>query len=93
MTRTYSEFMYDCMITSGQSVMIADVVAPTPCAHKYGWDKGNYHDAAVIYDEHPYLLVILTDMDTGSAEINAYIQSIVRQVVKLHESFHIKTGS
>ncbi|NLZ36452.1 MAG: hypothetical protein GX897_03120 [Clostridiales bacterium] len=91
--RTYSEFMYDCMITSGQSVMIADVVAPTPCAHKYGWDKGNYHDAAIIYDEHPYLLVILTDMDTGSAEINAYIQSIVRQVVKLHESFHIKTGS
>jgi hypothetical protein len=85
--RTYSEFMYEAMTHSGQSVMIADVVAPTPCAHKYGWDKGNYHDAAIIYDERPYVLVILTDMDTGSGEINAYIQSIVRQIVKLHESF------
>jgi hypothetical protein len=85
--RTYSEFMYDAMTNSAQAVMIANAVAPTPCAHKYGWDKGCYHDAAIIYDERPYLLVILTDMDTGSGEINSYIQSIVRQVAKLHDSF------
>lgn len=33
---------------------------------KYGWDENAYHDMGIIYAEHPYQLVILTDKDVGS---------------------------
>jgi beta-lactamase class A len=37
-----------------------------PVAHKYGWDKNAYHDMAVVYAEHPYMLAILTGKSNGS---------------------------
>ena len=40
----------------------------SPKASKYGWDKSAYHEMAVVYAEHPYLLVIMTDKWGGSAE-------------------------
>lgn len=38
-----------------------------PVAHKYGWDVNAYHDMAVVYAPYPYILVVLTDKDMGTA--------------------------
>lgn len=84
----YSEFMYNSMVNSTHTVMIGYAVRPSKTVHKYGWDTGAYHDMAIVYDEHPYILVIMTDMDTGGDEVNEYIQSVVKQVGVLHDNFY-----
>ena len=84
----YSEFMYNAMLNSTHTVMIGYPVSPAKTVHKYGWDKGAYHDMAIVYDEHPFILVIMTDMDTGGDEVNKYIQSVVDQVEVLHDNFY-----
>jgi len=84
----YSEFLYNSMLNSAHTVMIGYAVSPAKTAHKYGWDTGAYHDMAIVYDEHPFILVIMSDMDTGGDEINEYIQSVVDQVEVLHDNFY-----
>jgi len=84
----YSDFLYDSMYDSNYPVMIPAGVSPKKTIHKYGWDTRCYHDMAVVYDENPYVLVLLSDMDTGSREVNEYIQKIVGLIDRLHENFY-----
>lgn len=79
-------FLRDTMSRSMHTVMIPAAVSPTPCAHKYGWDENAYHDMAIVFDPHPYVMVVMTNMDTGSEEVNGYIRSVVRECTALHES-------
>lgn len=83
---TYSELLEEAMLKCAHSVMICPGVWGKPVARKYGWDVDAYHDMGIIYDEHPYMLVFLSDMDAGTAEINEYIHSLVR----LADSIHVK---
>ena len=73
---------------SAHSVLIPYAVYPTTTAHKYGWDEESYHDAAIVYDEHPYLLVVLTDLDEGGDEVDTYIRDLVKKVNSLHKQFY-----
>lgn len=82
----YAALMKDAMLNADYTVMIPDAVAPTVCAHKYGWDVASYHDMAIVYDEHPFSLVIMTDLDRGLVEDYTYIQDIVAAVLKLHRA-------
>ena len=84
----YASFMKDAMMSSIHTVMIGYGVAPKKIAHKYGWDTGAYHDMAIVYDDHPYVLVIMSDMEEGGKEINAYIQKVVSLIDDLHENFY-----
>lgn len=86
----YSELMYDSMVNSAHTVMITMSVYPKKVAHKYGWDAGTYHDMGIVYDENPYVVVVLTDMEEGGKEINEYIQSVIKKVAKLHANFYAK---
>lgn len=49
---------------------------PWPVARKYGWDEFAYHDMAVVYAPHPYLLAILTDKSAATAEDLAQFTAI-----------------
>jgi hypothetical protein len=80
--------MKETMMKSTHIVMIPYAVSPTPCAHKYGWDEDAYHDMAIVYDEHPYILVVMTDLDDGGSEENSYIRSIVRSIQSIHKNFY-----
>ncbi len=84
----YASFMKDAMIGSRQSVLTAAAAAPKKVAHKYGWSEGAYHDMAIVYDEHPYVVAIMTDCDEGTKEINAYLCSILRLIDQLHDNFY-----
>lgn len=86
--KTYSDFMYQAMTNSGHRVMICSAVAPETVAHKYGWDKGTYHDMGIVYDEHPYTLTVLTNMDSGGGTVNSYIQQVIKAVEKIHKSMY-----
>lgn len=84
----YGAVFKDWLCNSAHSVMIPYAVYPTTTAHKYGWDEEAYHDAAIVYDEHPYLLVILSDLDDGGTEVDTYIRSVVKLVNTLHKQFY-----
>ena len=83
----YAELMLTSMLESAHTVMISYAVHPTPTAHKYGWDAGAYHDMGIVYDDKPYVLVLLSNMDQGGKEVNEYVQSVVKLIAKLHSNF------
>ncbi|MBQ8640851.1 MAG: serine hydrolase [Clostridia bacterium] len=80
----YALWMKDLMCRSAHTVMISAAVAPAKAAHKYGWDEDSYHDMAVVFDENPYILVIMTNLEEGGGEVDAYIRSLVQQCRKIH---------
>lgn len=84
----YSGFMKEAMMSSLHTVMIGQGVAPKKIAHKYCWETGGYHDMAIVYGDHPYLLVIMTDMDSGGNDANKYIQKIASAVDQIHGNFY-----
>jgi len=84
----YAPLMRDSLRSSIHTVMIGYGVSPKKIAHKYGWDTEAYHDMAIVYDDHPYILVVMSDMDDGGSEINAYIQKVVGLIDDLHENFY-----
>ena len=83
----YAQLMLTSMLESAHTVMISYGVHPTPTAHKYGWDAGAYHDMGIVYDDKPYVLVFLSNMDQGGKEVNEYVQTVVKLVAKLHSNF------
>ena len=79
-------FLRDTMTRSMHTVMIPAAVSPTPCAHKYSWDTASYHDMAIVFDMHPYVMVVMTDLDMGGETVNAYIRSLVKECAAIHVS-------
>lgn len=84
----YSGFMKEAMMSSLHTVMIGQGVSPKKIAHKYCWETGGYHDMAIVYGDHPYLLVIMTDMDSGGSDANKYIQKLASSVDRIHGNFY-----
>jgi len=58
-----------------------------PMARKYGWmakeGRESYHDMAIVYAPHPYLLAICTDHKDGTDEDRALFGEISRYLEKL----------
>ncbi len=54
----------------------AMITASWPIARKYGWDTHAYHDMAVVYASHPYLIAILSDKSVGAAEDTQYFSTL-----------------
>lgn len=84
----YALLMRDCMTRSKHTVMIVSALYGKTVAHKYGWDIGAYHDMAVVLDEHPYVLVIMTDLENGGQDANAFIQKIAKLTDEIHNSHY-----
>ena len=84
----YGALVKNALLNSNYPLMIPHSVYPTPCAHKYGWDTDSYHDMAIVYDAHPYILVVMTDLDEGGSEANAYINEVVRSIHLIHKNFY-----
>ena len=84
----YASFMKETMRSSIHTVMIGYGVSPKKIAHKYGWDTDAYHDMAIVYDAHPYVLVFMSDMDSGGSEVNTFVQKVVGLIDDLHENFY-----
>lgn len=84
----YAAAVKSAMLSTQHRVMIPSAVSPLECANKYGWDKDSYHDMAIVYDEHPFAVVVMTDLDEGRSEDNAYIRNITKEILDIHNSFY-----
>lgn len=80
----YALFMKENMMNSRHQEMICASFPAGTAAHKYGWDTDAYHDMAIIFDEHPYLIVIMTDLHDGESKDTAYINFIVELTKTIH---------
>lgn len=85
----YGPIVRESMLKGNHRVIIPQGAYPSKTLHKYGWDKGAYHDAGIVlYEDKPYVLTVFTNMDNGGAEVNAYLQNIVKKINKLHKGFY-----
>ncbi len=80
----WAQFMKENMMKSKHNVMICASFPAGTVPHKYGWDTDSYHDMGIIYDEHPYILVIMTDLHDGSQTDNAFVHSVVEMAKQIH---------
>ena len=84
----YGPVVKEALLNANYPYLIPQNVSPTPAAHKYGWDHDSYHDMAIVYNEHPYILIILTDLEDGGSAANTYIASVVRAINTIHKNFY-----
>ncbi len=82
----YSEALKRWMFSTNHRIMIPSAVKPSAAANKYGWDYSAYHDIAIVYDEHPYLLVIMTELENGTKADNVFIRELASKINEIHVS-------
>ncbi len=88
----YSQRIKNIMIESQHQVMLSLGIDDKEIARKYGWDDRAYHDIGIVYDEHPYTLVFLSDMISGDWTVNGYIGKIARTADEIHEQIWENAG-
>ncbi len=84
----YSGVVKDELLSAINSQFISYGVSPKKTAHQSSCKKDAYHYMAIVYDEHPYVIVIMTNYSYESEEVNRYIQKISAVIDDLHESFY-----
>ncbi|MBE6725686.1 MAG: hypothetical protein E7576_10945 [Ruminococcaceae bacterium] len=84
----YALWMQNLMSRSKYGHLIADHYPGILVCHKYGWDTESYHDMALVYDEHPYILVIMTDYEDGGATAAQYFSDVVSMTKVIHATNH-----
>ena len=55
-------------------------------AHKYGQYSEFYHDIGIVYDEHPYVIAILTK--EGNKDFESIVKDINNHIYKLHTMYN-----
>lgn len=55
-------------------------------AHKYGQYNEFYHDIGIVYDEHPYVIAIMTR--EGLKDFEEIVKDINRRVYKIHQLYY-----
>lgn len=85
---SYGTLMKNAMLQGNHTVIIPSGVSPTRAMHKYGWDTGSYHDAAVVLDEDPYVLAVFSELDVGGDEVNLFLRGIVKRVNEIHKNLN-----
>ncbi len=83
----YAELLREWMQGTNHRIMLPHALK-SPVANKYGWDVDAYHDMGVVFHEHPYVLVIMTKLDRGSAEDNKFIRNLAKRVESVHEEIN-----
>lgn len=54
--------------------------------HKYGEYENIYHDVGIVYDKHPYSIVILTN--EGNKDYETIIRDVNSKVYEIHSKFY-----
>ncbi len=80
--------MKNAMERSYNRYMIADRYEDVRVVHKYGWDNSAYHDMAVVYDEHPYVIVLMTDYEKGGGDADRFYGDVVELTKEIHAAVH-----
>ena len=71
--------------TNAEWKQITDKDGKYNTANKGGWSKETFHDVAIVFDENPYILVILST--TGNSDYNYLFKTTSKLVGDLHTNY------
>ena len=80
----YSNTIMDLFKNSGWKV-ISNKNGEFNTASKGGWSEESFHDAAIIFEKNPYILVIMSK--TGESDYNYLFQATSKLVGQIHEEY------
>lgn len=81
-TNPYGEALKSDMMKTRNAM----IRSKSPMARKYGWAEEAFHDMAIVYAEHPYVMVILTNHDSGKRDDYKIFAEISTAIEKLQAS-------
>ena len=79
-----AQMMKADMARSKHPEMIVSHYPTGMASHKYGWDVGAFHDMAIVFDERPYAIVIMTDYEDGGDEPVGFFGNVVELTKRIH---------
>ncbi len=82
----YANELKSWMLDTNHRIMIPMALKPTKVANKYGWDVGAYHDMGIVFDNAPYILVIMTELDCGTKDDNIFIRELAARIDSAHKT-------
>lgn len=65
--------------------MITNMEGEFNTANKGGWSNQTFHDVAIVFEENPYILVVMSE--AGEANYLTLFQEVSRMVGKLHDTY------
>ncbi len=83
----YAGLLKSWMQKTNHRILIPQAVS-APVANKYGWDKKSYHDMGIVLCEKPYILIIMTGLENGTAKDNSFIRSVAKKVEAVHNEIN-----
>ena len=83
-----SAMLREWMADSDLGILIPSHFSRGTAPHKYGWDIDSFHDMAIILEDRPYILVIMTDYEDGDQDDDAleYFSKITELTKTMHAS-------
>ncbi len=57
--------------------------------HKHGWADPAFHDMAIVYQEHPYVLILMSDHCDGTKEDVKMFSDLSRTVKTMHDTWEL----
>ncbi len=77
--KTYGKMLYDYMTNTRNPMFYSSY----PLIRKYGWADASFHDMAIVDAPHPYILILCTDHEDGTAGDFAMFRNIASNAEKL----------
>lgn len=77
--QTYGKMLYDYMTHTRNPMFYSSY----PLARKYGWADASFHDMAIVDAPHPYILILLTDHEDGTAGDFAMFRNVANTIEKI----------
>ncbi|MEG0614575.1 MAG: serine hydrolase [Oscillospiraceae bacterium] len=80
-------WLVEKMANASYSEQISAALPERKVAHKFGEIQGIvYHDCAIVFAENPYVLVILTDINSAREDRNAIFIELSQQIDEINEN-------
>ncbi len=82
------EFLLELLSATQNNFLISSALPGRKIAHKYGLatGMGDCHDAAIVYGEHPYLLVIFSKFNPAAADPYASFRALAKKADAAHDA-------
>lgn len=80
---------YDTLVNAGSNFLIwpfTEAGYNYKIAHKSGWASPGYHDSGIVFSEHPFVIVVMTDSD-GETRDSSFFYNIVLKLNELHDEY------
>ena len=65
--------------------LITDKNGEYNTANKGGWSNDTIHDVAIVFDQNPYVLAIMTNL--GDSNYNQFFRDTSKKIGILHEEY------